>query len=119
MGRVFNALVRQALLPGLQDTQCGFKLFSAQAVEAIMPLTTLEGWALDLEILYIARVQGWRIQEVPIEWHYGAESRVSAMRDPWHMVADLWRIRSNARRGLYNARDNAARAEVPARPEEG
>ncbi len=101
MGRAFNALVRYALLPDLQDTQCGFKLFSAQAVEAILPLTTLEGWALDLEILYIARGQGWRVREVPIEWHHDAQSRVSVMRDPWRMAADVWTIRSNARRGLY------------------
>jgi dolichyl-phosphate beta-glucosyltransferase len=101
MGRAFNALVRYALLPNLQDTQCGFKLFSGKAVEAIIPLTTLEGWALDLEILYIARIQGWRIREVPIEWHHDAQSRVSVMRDPWRMAADVWTIRSNARRGLY------------------
>jgi glycosyltransferase involved in cell wall biosynthesis len=101
MGRVFNALVRTALLPHLQDTQCGFKLFSAAAVEAILPLTTLDGWALDLEILYIARLQGWRIREVPIEWHHDAQSRVSVMRDPWRMAADVWTIRANARQGLY------------------
>jgi dolichyl-phosphate beta-glucosyltransferase len=112
MGRAFNTLVRLALLPELQDTQCGFKLFSAEVVEAVLPLTTLEGWALDLEILYIARLQRWRIREVPIEWHHDAQSRVSVMRDPWRMAADVWTIRSNARRGLYAPAGTGERSEV-------
>jgi dolichyl-phosphate beta-glucosyltransferase len=101
MGRAFNALVQYALLPGLHDTQCGFKLFTARAIEAVLPSTTVEGWTFDLEVLFIARLQGWRIREVPIEWHYRDRSRVSIVRDPWRMARDLWTIRANGRRGLY------------------
>ncbi|MGH9373879.1 MAG: dolichyl-phosphate beta-glucosyltransferase [Vicinamibacterales bacterium] len=101
MGRAFNALVRYGLLPDLQDTQCGFKLFTARAIEAVLPITTVEGWTFDLEVLFVARLQGWRIREVPIEWHYQEQSRVSVVRDPWRMVRDLWTIRANGRRGLY------------------
>jgi glycosyltransferase involved in cell wall biosynthesis len=120
MGRAFNALVRYALLPDLQDTQCGFKLFSARSVDAVLPLTTIDGWALDLEILYIARIQGWRIREVPIEWHHDAQSRVSVMRDPWRMAADVRRIRSNARRGLYaNPKGTAGRETAGERTNPG
>jgi dolichyl-phosphate beta-glucosyltransferase len=101
MGRAFNALVQSGLLPGLHDTQCGFKLFTARAVEAVLPSTTMEGWTFDLEVLFIARLQGWRIREVPIEWHYRDRSRVSIVRDPWRMARDLWTIRANGRRGIY------------------
>lgn len=101
MGRAFNALVRHGLLPELQDTQCGFKLFTARAIESVLPVTTVEGWTFDLEVLFVARLQGWRIREVPIEWHYNAQTRVSVVRDPWRMARDLWTIRANGRRGLY------------------
>lgn len=101
LGRAFNALVRALVLPGLHDTQCGFKLFTSEAVEAIFPKTTLSGWAFDVEALFIAQRLGLRIREVPVEWHFRAESRVSVVRDPIRMFTDLWTIRRNARRGLY------------------
>ncbi len=118
MGRAFNTLVRYGLLPGLQDTQCGFKLFTARVIESVLPLTTVEGWAFDLEVLFIARLQGWRLREVPIEWHYNDQSRVSVTRDPWHMAKDLWTIRANARRGLY-ARLQQEANELPRASELG
>ncbi len=106
MGRAFNGLVRYGLLPDLNDTQCGFKLFTARVVEAVLPKTTLEGWTFDLEVLFVARLQGWRIIEVPIEWHYREQSRVSMVRDPWRMAKELWKIRSNGQRGVYEASTN-------------
>jgi glycosyltransferase involved in cell wall biosynthesis len=101
MGRVFNALVRVTLLPGLNDTQCGFKLFSRAAAETIFPRVSVAGWAFDIEALYIARSHGLRVQEVPIEWHYGERSHVSPLRDAVGMTLDLVRIRANAARGRY------------------
>jgi len=114
MGRAYNGLVRRLLLPGIHDSQCGFKLFSARAAEAIFAKSLIHGWAFDVEALYIARLQGWRVVEVPIEWHYQADSRVSVVRDPFRMVRDLWRIRANARQGLY---DSAPLTGVPYSPE--
>jgi glycosyltransferase involved in cell wall biosynthesis len=114
LGRGFNALARYGLLPGLQDTQCGFKLFTARAIEAVLPATTVQGWTFDLEVLFVATLQGWRIREVPIEWHYDARSHVSVLRDPWRMIRDLWRIRANGRRGVY-ARRQPERARGVAR----
>jgi dolichyl-phosphate beta-glucosyltransferase len=101
MGRIFNAVVRASVLPGIQDTQCGFKLFSARAAEAVFSAATIDGWAFDIEALVIARAQGWRIREVSIEWHYRDHSQVSVLRDPYRMLRDLWTIRANHRRGLY------------------
>ncbi|HUF46223.1 MAG TPA: dolichyl-phosphate beta-glucosyltransferase [Vicinamibacterales bacterium] len=97
MGRLFNWLVRTTTLPGLQDTQCGFKLFTAQAVEAVFPKVQTEGWAFDIEVLAVARRLGLSIDEVPIEWHYGAESRISPIRDAIGMTRELFAIRRRVR----------------------
>ena len=104
LGRVFNSAVKGAVLPGIDDTQCGFKLFTANAVEQVFPRTTIDGWAFDVEVLYIARRCSLRIIELPIEWHYRDQSRVSAMRDPLLMLRDVLTIRRNAARGVYGTR---------------
>lgn len=101
IGRIFNWVVRLGALPGIDDTQCGFKLFTREAVERIFPLVTIDGWAFDIEVLYIARRLGLRVEEVPIEWHYRELSRVSMMRDSFRMARDVLRVRGNAIRGRY------------------
>lgn len=102
-GRGFNALVRLALVPGISDTQCGFKMFTGQAADAIFPHVTIDGWAFDLEVLYIARLRGLRVREIPIEWHYRDDSRVRLLSDSVGMVRELLRIRARARAGAYDA----------------
>jgi dolichyl-phosphate beta-glucosyltransferase len=101
LGRGFNGAVRLLALPGIQDTQCGFKLFSRSAVQQVFPLVTTDGWAFDIEVLVIARELGLRLVEVPVEWHYGEESRVSLLSTPIEMASELWRIRRRARAGHY------------------
>jgi dolichyl-phosphate beta-glucosyltransferase len=101
-GRVFNTLIRLLVLPRLQDTQCGFKCIRAQVVRDIFPYQTLTGWAFDVELLYIARHHGYQIVEIPIDWYFNADSKISVVRDSLRMFLDLLRIRSNARRGLYD-----------------
>src|SRR5262249_23237252 len=73
VGRLFNLGVQWLVLPGINDSQCGFKMFTASAVNRIFPRVTVSGWAFDVEVLAVARAQGMRIVEVPIEWHYRAE----------------------------------------------
>ena len=101
IGRVFNGAVRSLALSGIDDTQCGFKLFTADAVQRTFPKVTIEGWAFDVEVLFIAQRQGLRIRELPIEWHYRDQSRVPAARDSYLMFRDVLQIRANAARGLY------------------
>lgn len=101
-GRVFNTLIRLLVLPGLQDTQCGFKCIRAQVARDIFPYQTLTGWAFDVELLFIARRHGYRIVEIPIDWYFNADSKISVIRDSLRMFLDLLRIRRNARRGLYD-----------------
>ncbi len=103
IGRVYNLLVRLLVLPGLQDTQCGFKCFSAEAAEAIFPLQRLEGWSFDVEVLTIARELGFEVTEVPITWHYQPGSRMHLLRDSLQMAKDLFTIRHDKNKGLYHA----------------
>jgi dolichyl-phosphate beta-glucosyltransferase len=100
MGRLFNLLVRLAVVPGLHDTQCGFKLFSAAAAQAAFSASRLDGFAFDVEALYLARRRGFRVAELPVVWRNDAATRVGWWKG---MLAfpDLARIRLNDVRGRY------------------
>jgi len=102
MGRVYNLLVRLAAVPGIQDTQCGFKAFRREVARQVFPLQTIEGWGFDVEVLFIARRLGYQIVEIPVRWYYGRESKVKPVKDTLRMVRDLLQVRRNARRGLYD-----------------
>lgn len=102
IGRVFNFLVRTLTIPGLQDTQCGFKCFRGPVADKLFRLQTIDGWTFDVEILYIAQHYGFTIVEVPIQWYYIPGSRVRLIRDSINMLIDLFRIRRNWRQGRYN-----------------
>lgn len=101
-GRIFNNLIRLLVLPDLQDTQCGFKCFRAEVAEEVFRYQTLTGWSFDVEILYIAQRKGYRIREIPINWHFKADTKISIVQDSWQMFLDLLIIRRNAKRGLYD-----------------
>lgn len=102
-GRVYNYLIRSLVLPGFQDTQCGFKCFRAAAAEDIFRFQTLTGWSFDVELLYVARRRGYTIAEIGIPWYYNPGSKVNVLHDSWRMFFDLLTIRANARRGVYEA----------------
>ena len=103
IGRVFNTMVRWVLLPGLQDTQCGFKCFRGDVAEKIFPLQILTGMSFDAEVLYIARKFGYTIREIPIDWYFDPDSRVRLVGDSMRMGLDLISIRLKAARGRYDA----------------
>ena len=105
IGRIFNNLVRWMILPRLQDTQCGFKCFTADAVEKLFPLVTIPGWTFDVEVLAVAFKMGYRITEIPIPWYYHPHSKVRVVRDSVHMAVDLLKIRRKLRRGDYGTGD--------------
>jgi glycosyltransferase involved in cell wall biosynthesis len=111
-GRAFNLWVRIAAVPDIQDTQCGFKCFRGEVADELFPLQRIEGWAFDVEILFLALRRGRRIVEVPIDWYFREESKVRVLRDAWRMFRDVLRVRWNERRGRY-----AAHAPIPRRTE--
>jgi dolichyl-phosphate beta-glucosyltransferase len=100
-GRVFSFLVKVLALPGFEDTQCGFKMFRAQAAKDIFGVQVFNGMSFDVEALFVARKRGYKIVEVPIDWYYRAESRVHPILDPLRMLRDIIVIRNNWIRGLY------------------
>jgi dolichyl-phosphate beta-glucosyltransferase len=102
IGRFFNWFVRLLVVPGISDTQCGFKLLSARAVEAICPYLTIDGFAFDVEMLALARRAGLSILEVGVTWDGNQESRV-AFGGGAAAFIDVLRIRWRLWRGVYSA----------------
>jgi glycosyltransferase involved in cell wall biosynthesis len=100
-GRFFNLVVRLLALPGLQDTQCGFKCFRGAVADEIFPLQTINGWSFDVEVLFIARQRGYKIVEIPVPWYFSAESKVRIFHDLYKVGLDLLAIRRNAWNGKY------------------
>jgi glycosyltransferase involved in cell wall biosynthesis len=102
IGRIFNAMVRWLVLPGIQDSQCGFKCFRGDTAEAIFPMQTMGGMSFDAEVLFIARKKGYHLQEIAIDWYFDPDSRVRLVQDSMRMAFDLLTIRWNAFRGRYD-----------------
>jgi glycosyltransferase involved in cell wall biosynthesis len=101
IGRIFNWIVQIVTLRGINDTQCGFKLFSAAAATTVLPRLTIEGFAFDVEALFLARRAGFRIREVGVVWTCRADSRVRVGRGA-AAFADVVRIRWRQLRGRYD-----------------
>jgi dolichyl-phosphate beta-glucosyltransferase len=100
-GRLINWMIRLLALPGLQDTQCGFKCLRDVIADDLFGSLSLTGWSFDIEMLYLARMRGYRIVEVPIPWYFNVESKVNPLKDALKMGFDILRIRWQALRGLY------------------
>jgi glycosyltransferase involved in cell wall biosynthesis len=101
-GRIFNLLLRMTLGLNFKDTQCGFKAFKQPAVRAIFPLQKIERWGFDPEILYLARKQGFKAQEVPVLWGHSGGTRINPLVDGARMFAEMLRIRWYSITGKYN-----------------
>jgi hypothetical protein len=111
MGRAFNALVRLLAVPGINDTQCGFKAFRRAAAYDLFQRAQLHArdrevtgprvTGFDVEILYLARHRGYRIDEIPVYWEHVPGSKVRPFSDSFRMFADVLRVRWNAARGAY------------------
>ncbi|CAN5376485.1 glycosyltransferase family 2 protein [soil metagenome] len=115
MGRVFNRIVQLLLLPGIEDSQCGFKLFRRSAAQQILNRIRLYGdsdtevtgarvTAFDVEILVIARRLGFSIKELPVEWTYGEHSKVNPLSDSLFNLRDLAAVKWHDLRGEYRSR---------------
>ena len=100
-GRGINFLIQILILPGLNDTQCGFKCFRADVAEVLFNKQTLPGWSFDIEVLYIARKYGYQVQEIPIHWYHDSDTKVRALPDAIRMFQDIFRIHAKALRGIY------------------
>ena len=113
MGRVFNLITRLVAVGGFEDTQCGFKMFRADAARDIFQHVQLYGehaaavrgsavTAYDVEVIFLAVKRGYRVKEVPTEWRYGTMTKVNPLTDSMRNFADVMRVRLNDWRGRYN-----------------
>ena len=92
-GRVFNLLVRTATGLPFWDTQCGFKAFRLDVCRPILKAAQIEGFAFDVELLYLAYRAGLRIREVPVHWNHAEGSKVSFFRDSLRMLREVIGLR--------------------------
>jgi dolichyl-phosphate beta-glucosyltransferase len=93
-GKTFNKLVQLVAVPGIHDTQCGFKLFTRGAAQSIFSRCTVDHFAFDVEVLYLAiRIFGYRVAETPVRWAHMEGSKVVFWRDAIRMSKTLFRIR--------------------------
>ena len=101
MGRVFNRVVQTLAVPGIEDSQCGFKAFASPAARAIFSRQRIDGFGFDVEVLYLARRLGYPVRVVPLHWEHKENSRVAPVRDTLAMLTDVFRVRVNEWLGRY------------------
>jgi hypothetical protein len=94
-------LVRLLAVPHIQDTQCGFKAFERRAFLPVFKQQRLEGFAFDVEILFLARRMGLRVLETPTLWSHCTDSKVNFLGDALRMLQEIFRIRQNTCKKLY------------------
>lgn len=100
--RLANKVIQRSLVPGIRDTQCGFKAFTAEVARDLFKRATIDGWAFDLEILALARRRGYDIAEVGVEWMDDNRSRINPLKDMWKVIREAMIIRRNLKSGIYN-----------------
>lgn len=102
MGRIFNFFVQTLVIKGFIDTQCGFKCFYREKALPVFSKLVVDRFSFDVEFLFVAQKHGLKVREVPVEWKNVLFSRVRIIRDSTQMLIDLFRIRLNAIRGIYD-----------------
>jgi len=101
LGKAGNLVIQMLVLPGIWDTQCGFKCFSEGAVEKTFSRQRIFGWGFDVEILALAKRLGFKIKQIPVIWvndsasHVGASAYVKTLMETLRIRYYLWR-------GVYN-----------------
>ena len=112
MGKTFNRIIRLATGLQFRDTQCGFKLMDRERVQPLFRTMVVDGFAFDVELLFLCRKFSLAVREVPVVWRNDPESQVSLLGDPLRMLRDLARIRWRFRRGGYNPSGDRAAGEA-------
>jgi dolichyl-phosphate beta-glucosyltransferase len=115
VGRAYIWTVNRMLGLGVTDTQCGFKCFRGEVARDVFSRLRLTDFAFDVEAVFVARLLGYRVVELPVYFLYlGEQSSVELARDSLRMLRDLRTIRENGRRGRYGARKSGGRPDPPA-----
>lgn len=102
LGRSANFLIQLLLLPGITDTQCGFKLFNGNIAKDLFAKTFLPRWGFDMEILFLARKMGYQVLAVPVTWLNSSASRLRPIKDGLNTLKELLEIKLNNWQGRYS-----------------
>jgi dolichyl-phosphate beta-glucosyltransferase len=105
IGKGGNRLIRTLTGLPFQDTQCGFKLLDREKIQPVFRKMVVDRFAYDIELLWLAKLAGMRVLEEPVIWRNSPDSRVSALRDPLKVLADVVRLRGRIKRGFYRERE--------------
>ena len=94
-GKGLNLVIRALAVPGIHDTQCGFKLFRGDVAREIFAKCFINGWGFDIEVLYLARKMGYSIAEVGVQWSHAEGSKLQPLRAGLQVLKDIFRIRTH------------------------
>lgn len=101
MGRIATYIIKAAAIGDYEDTQCGFKMFRGEVADDLFAVQRMNGIGFDVELLYIAKRRGYKVQEVPITWYFDTYSTMRLWDDSVKLLREIWEIRRNWRRGVY------------------
>ena len=101
MGDVYRFVVHALVPTDIKDTQCGGKMYTAEAAKNLFARQRLDGFAFDAEVLFLAKRAGYRVREIPFALRQRNDTRIDFLRDSPRMFRDLFLIRLNALRGVY------------------
>ena len=113
LGNRFNWIVQRLGIPGISDTQCGFKLFRKTVARDLFGTSLVSSYGFDLEVLYVAQRRGYRIAEVPVNWADQPGSKVRVLRDGLRMLLDLLAVKRNYANGRYEPSSSVSVTHVP------
>ncbi len=111
IGVIGNKLVQAVLLPGFEDTQCGFKGCTAHAAIEIFSRAVIDGFAFDIEMLFWAQLLGFRIEQIPVEWYNDERTRVRAIRDTMRTLSEVFTLRRRHRHSVIQSSREPYNAE--------
>ena len=94
MGKTFNKIVQLLVVKGIQDTQCGFKSFTSSAAKSIFEKCKINGFAFDVETVFLANKLNFSIKELPVEWYNDERSKVNPITDSTRMFLEILKIRN-------------------------
>lgn len=102
MGRIATGIIKLFAISRFEDTQCGFKMFSAAVATDLFSIQRMNGIGFDVELLFLAIRRGYRIAEIPITWYFDPDSRMRLFSDSLNLLWEICKIQQHARRGDYD-----------------
>jgi glycosyltransferase involved in cell wall biosynthesis len=111
MGRILNFIVKITAIHEFEDTQCGFKMFKGKVADDLFSVQQMNGIGFDVELIFIALRRGYKVIDIPITWYYDPDTRMRLFQDSLHILVEIWQIRQNWLKGIYERRTSPQRQD--------